>query len=354
LAIDFDKGDRGPLSADAVRAFTQIAQGEDPTVEMPEAVAELEELGVVVRDRTGTNRPVSLDPEDVIRRRLETELRAVADCITRMRALPAAAELLSDAFDRARLRAGGGSEYIEDATVVNARLDDVVGSAEFEILAAQPGGPRTELQLNRSIQRDTEALERGVSKKTLYLATVRDNRVTAEYVRTVTGQAGARAEFRTMVDPFERAIVVDRRVAFISNRIVQGAPEHSAWQVTDPAFVGYVISEFEARWNRADPWYGEVRARGHVVDTVSSAGIRTTPRQRAIMREITDGRDQRAIATRLGISVRTVSDEVTALKDLFDAVSREQLAYKWAFSQDRLFGDGVSEDGLAHGAESAA
>jgi DNA-binding CsgD family transcriptional regulator len=332
----------------------QIAAGGDPSEECPEAVAQLEELGVVVRDRSGTNRPVSLDPGEVIRRRLEAELRTAADCIARMRALPTMAEQLSDAFDRARLRTGGGSEFIEDVTVVNARLDDVIGSAKFEILAAQPGGPRTELQLNRSIQRDTEALERGVTKKTLYLATVRDNTVTAEYARTMTSQAGARAEFRTLVDPFERAIVVDRRIAFISNRIVQGAPEDSAWQVTDSAFIGYIVAEFEGRWSRADPWHGELRARGHAVDTVSSAGIRTTPRQRAIMREMTDGRDQRAIAARLGISVRTVSDEVTALKDLFDAVSREQLTYKWAFSPDRLFGDVPGEDGLTRETGTAA
>jgi DNA-binding CsgD family transcriptional regulator len=321
---------------------------------MPEAVAELECLGVVVRERGGTNRPVSLDPGEVIRRRLEAELRTAADCITRMRSLPAASEQLADAFDRARLRTGGGSEFIQDVTVVNARLDDVVGSAQFEILAAQPGGPRDRMQLNRSMERDTQALERGVAKRTLYLATVRDNSVTAEYVRTMSTRPGRRAEFRTMNAPFERAIVVDRRIAFISNRIVQGAPENSAWQITDPAFVGYVISEFEARWNRAYPWYGEVRARGHEVDTVSSAGIRTTPRQRAIMREMVDGRDQRAIAARLGVSVRTVSDEVNALKDLFDAVSREQLTYKWAFSPDRLFGDSAPGDGLSRSTGTAS
>jgi hypothetical protein len=38
------------------------------------------------------------------------------------------------------------------------------------------------------------------------------------------------------------------------------------------------------------------------------------------------------------VSPRTVSDEIKELKDLFAAESREQLAFKWAFSQDRLVG----------------
>jgi DNA-binding CsgD family transcriptional regulator len=338
-----------------LQAFAQITAGGDPSEQMPEAVAELEELGVVVRDRSETNRPVSLDPGEVIRRRLETDLREAAECLARMRALPAAAEQLSDVFDRARLRAGG-SEYIEDSAVVNARLDDIVGGAQFEILAAQPGGPRTQMQLNRSVQRDTEALDRGVVKKTLYLATVRDNSVTAEYARAMSTRAGRRAEFRTMQTPFERAIIVDRKVAFVSNRIVQGAPEHSAWQVTDPAFIGYIMSEFDARWDRAEPWQGEMSSRGQAVDTVSGVdGVRTTPRQRQIMREMVAGRDQRATAVRLGISVRTVSDEVNALKDLFDAQSREQLAFLWGSSVDRLVvDDGALEDGLAAATDTAA
>ncbi len=335
-------------------AFSLIVAGGDPSGDMPEAVAELERLGVVVREAPETNRPVSLDPGVVLRRTLEAELKAAAESIARIRAIPAAAEQLSDAFDRARLRPGGGaSEYIQDVSVVNARLDDVVGAAEFEILAAQPGGPRTELQLNRSILRDVEALDRGVTKRTLYLDTVRDNTVTAEHARAMSTRAGRRAEYRTRVAPFERAIIVDRRIAFVSDHIVEGAPEHAAWLVTDPAFIGYITAEFEARWDRADPWHGELRARGRQAEGVSG-GIRTTPRQREIMRDLAAGRAQKATAQRLGISLRTLTGEIADLRSLFDAVSVGELTYKWALSPDRMVDDNALEDGLPAAGDTAA
>lgn len=356
MAIDAGIGDRELLSSDAKDAFALIVAGEDPSEEMPEAVAELVALGVVVRDLRDGNRPVALDPSEVIGRRLEIELRNAEACLTRMRALPKAADALSDAFERSRLHAGGRSEFLPSPTVVNARLEDVVNSARFEILAAQPSGPRTQHHLEGARGRDTGALDRGVAMRTLYLGTVRDNSVTARYAAAMTNRTvGRSAEFRTLEEPFERAIIVDRRVAFISNTLVAGGDTNAAWQITDGAFVAYIVAEFEARWRRADTWHGEVRSRGQAVDTVSSAsgGVRTTRRQREILRDVVAGRAQGVTAQRLGISLRTLGVEIADLKSLFDAASLPELTYKWALSPDRLVDDGAPlEDDAA--TESAA
>jgi hypothetical protein len=127
--------------------------------------------------------------------------------------LPTVTDELAQHFEGAQWRAGGGSEYLDDPAVVNARLDDVVGAAEWEILSAQPGGPRDEVQLNRSVARDSQALGRGVVKRTLYRATVRDNAVTARYAREMGNRpVGRSAEFRTLVGSFERCIIVDRKI----------------------------------------------------------------------------------------------------------------------------------------------
>lgn len=278
---------------------------------------------------------------------MEDMLRESADRIARMQALPAMADEMAAAYERTQGRAGtgSGSEYLDDAAVVNARLDDLVSGAEVEILAAQPSGPRTREQLDRSVARDMAALDRGVTLRTLYQATVRDTPVTAEHARTMsTRPVGRCAQYATLVGPFERCIVVDRKVAFVSNHVVEGAPPHSAWQITDRAMVAYIVAEYEDKWRRADPWHGELRGREQPVDTITSArGVRTTRRQREIMRELADGRDQRAAASRLGVSVRTVSEEITALKNLFDAKSQAQLAYRWAFSVDRTIDDGAPD-----------
>lgn len=328
------------LSADAVTVFGLISAGEPVPAELQSAVGELTRWGFVVLNADG-NQPVPLDPRQIAQRRLEEWLAENAERIARIQALPAMVDQMALAYERAQWRAGHGSEYIDDPAVVNARLDDVIACAEWEILAAQPGGPRTEAQLNRSLARDTAAMERGVSKRTLYRAVARDNPVTAQYVRAMTSRpVGKRPEYRTLAGPFERCIVVDRRVAFISNHLVEGAPEHAAWQITDRAMVAYIAAQFEAEWRRADPWGGETRGRVTAVDTVTGGdGVRTTPRQREIMRDLVAGRDQRAIAGRLGVSVRTVAKEIDALKVLFDVQSREQLAFKWAFCADRLVDD---------------
>lgn len=340
MAMDCIDGDRLFLTDDHHRVYELIVAGVPLSEGDTQFVADFVDHGYVVIDSEHGNRPVALDPEDVARRRIEHELKEAARRVARMSSIPAITQQLNEPFQRAKLRAGGGAEYIQDAAVVNARLDDVVGGAEWEILAAQPGGPRTEAQLNRSLTRDSAALDRGVVKKTLYRSTVRDAKVTGEYARTMSTRAGKRAEFRTLVSAFERVIVIDRRVAFISNRIVAGAPEHSAWQVTDPAFIGYIVAEFEAKWDRADPWHGETRARGGVVDTVSGPGVvRTTPRQREILRDIVAGRAQQTTSQRLGISLRTLTGEIAELKSLLDASSLPELTYKWALSPDRLVDD---------------
>jgi DNA-binding CsgD family transcriptional regulator len=343
-------GDREFLSAAAIRTFGLIARGERVPAECADYVAELVEWGVVTLDTGDENRPVALNPHEAAQRRMTDRLKEAAKRVAELSQLPEITGRLGELYEQGQARTTGGSEYLDDPAVVNARLDDVIAGAQTELLTAQPGGPRNEEQLNRSLERDTAALDRGVVKLTLYRATVRDNPVTAEYARAMSNRpSGKCAEFGTLVGPFERAIIVDRRVAFISNHLVEGAPPHAAWQVTDPAMVAYIAAEFDDRWRRADPWHGEMRARGqHGVDTVSSVdGIRTTRRQREIMRDMVAGRDQRAIAGRLGVSVRTVSDEINALRDLFDASSREQLVYKWAFSADRIVDD--STDALGGG-----
>lgn len=338
------------LSADAIRVFGLLTTGQTPADTDAVFVDELAEAGFVKRDPDHENRPLVLNPETVARRVLEAELLEVEVRAARLRTLHTDADELAEHYQRSQWLSSGSAEYIADQPAVLARLEDVVGSAQWEILAAHPGGPRRPDQLAEAVRRDTAALDRGVAMRTIYLSTVRDNPVTAEYARTMSHrQVGKAAEYRTLPGAFERCIVVDRKVAFISNHLVPNAPEQAAWQITDRAMVSYVAAEFDSKWDRADPWFGETPGRKprQWVDTVTGPdGVRTTPRQREIMRELIAGRDQAAIAVRLGISRRTVGVEVNELKDLLGASSVPGLTFKWALSPDRLVDDSGPEDGL--------
>ncbi|MFR9794285.1 hypothetical protein ACL07V_37625, partial [Streptomyces sp. MB22_4] len=188
-------------------------------------------------------------------------------------------------------------------------------------------------------------LDRGVLLRTLYRATVRRDGLTAEYARTLSTRDGRRAEYRTMVGPFERAIIVDRKTAFISNHLVDGAPEHAAWQITDRAVVAYIVAEWEAKWRMGDPWQGELESRGH--HQPDAGPVVTSRRQREIMRDAVLGRDQQATAKRLGISKRTLADEIKALKDIAGVSTLTGLGFWWGRSADRLVDDSAPETGSA-------
>jgi DNA-binding CsgD family transcriptional regulator len=356
-------GDGELLSADAVRAFGLIAGGEPIPEECVESLAELAEWGFVKIDPTGGT-PVALNPEDIAQRSLEALLAEAAERVARMRGLRAMSEQLSSEYDRAQLRAGGSSEYIDDAAVVNTRLDDLLNSARTEILAAQPGGPRTRPQLERSVDRDRAALERGVCLRTLYRDSVRQSTAMAGHIKTMSGHG---AEYRTLVAPYERAIVIDRRHAFVSDYAVAGSPPHAAWHVTDPAAIGFIVGAFMNAWQLAQPWSGEPRTVSDVqempsgsgdwcVDTVAGSGprVRTTPLERAILRDMVDGIQQRTTAARLGISQRTLTKHIETLKGKFGAVSPAQLGCKFALSPDYRFDDSAPVDGQDKSAVSAA
>jgi hypothetical protein len=347
------------LSANAVDVYKLIVRGVPVPEGDADSVAELIARGFIVCDAASGNRPVALDPRQVERRRMDEMARETAERAARMAHLPVVADELARHFEQAQGRTPAGSEYIGDVAVVNARLDDVIGGARREILTAQPAGPRSRVQLNRSLERDTAALDRGVAKRTLYRATVRDNTVTARYARAMSGRtAGACGEFRTLVDPFERCIVVDESHAFISAHGVADAPPHAAWYITDPAAVAYIAASFHTAWTRARPWRGDIQASTDAawsVDAVSApdAGIRTTALQRAILRDMVDGIEQRITAGRLGIGLRKLTDEISVVKARFGANSLTQLAFKFALSADHLIEDGptgVVQDAVAESA----
>ena len=329
------------LTADALRAYGRIARQEDLAGVKDAVLAELEEWGLIGFDPARPDIPVALEPEKALQRKAARELEETRARLAAMSRLPSLADELGTHFAGAQWRAGGGAEYLDDPATVNARLEDVVAGAETEILAAQPGGPRTAELLAVAIDRDTAALGRGVRLRTLYRDTVRDNAVTAEGARVMTGLG---AEYRTLVGHFERCIVVDRRHAFISNYVVEGAPAHSAWHVTDRAMAAWIGRVFDGEWRRADVWCGELRPRrGETgVDTVSgpsAEGVRTTRRQREILRDLAAGHSQPAIARRIGVSKRKLEEEIAALKGLWGAGTLPELVYQWALSPDRLVDD---------------
>ena len=351
MATNTGCGDSEYLTADDIREYGFIAAGNYTGTTDNPRVRKLVDWGFVAFEPGRPDRPVALDPKTAARRRFTRELEKAAEQVELLRQLPGLVDSMGDLYRAGHMHAGGSSQYLGDPALVNARLQDAVGGARREILAAQPGGPRSRDLLDIAVERDAAALDRGVELRTMYRDTVRDHPVTAEYAQIMsTREPGGRAQYRTLPGTFERMIIVDREQAFLSDHIVSGAPPHAAWHVTDAPVVVVLARMFDFEWLRARPWSGALRSRrGDARDTVGSAhmpGVRTTRRQREIMRNLCGGRSQASTARRIGVSERKLAEEIAALKGLWGVSTMNELIYQWAQSVDNKVDD-TAADGLA-------
>lgn len=355
MAITRAHGDSRELSANALRLYGACAiRNADLvatlTAAHPEARDELVDWQLITPD-SSTVVPAVRDPQHAVVRRMQDVLATAEQQVALLKTLPELASELARHYESVQLRAvnAGSSVYMDDPGVVNARIQDVVGSARREILAAQPGGPRSQDLLHIAVARDSAALDRGVDLRTIYRDTVRDHPVTARYARTMAARTGGRpAQYRTLEGSFERMIIVDREQAFVSNHIVAAAPEHAAWLITDPAAVSVLARTFDSKWERARPWSGDLRARrGDAQDlpgAVGVDGVRTDRRQRAILRVLCSGASQEQAARRFGVSKRKLAEEVAALKALWGVGSLPELIFQYAQSPDCRVNDGAPAD----------
>lgn len=357
MAIASVNGDGRELSANALRLYGACAirnaeQVAVLTTQHPEAHAELVDWGLITPDQPADTVPAVRDPKNALQRRFDDVLSAAEKQVALLKTLPALEQQLSHAYDSVQLRIPGtASVYLDDPDVVNARLQDVVSGARREILAAQPGGPRDQALLDIAMPRDVAALDRGVTMRTIYRDTVRDHGPTAAYAAQMTNRGpGRSARYRTMPGTFERMIIVDGETAVVPDYIVAESPPHAAWIITDPASVVMLARGFEATWMRAQPWMGQLRARrGDARDTIGSSasamdGVRTTRRQREIMRNLCAGAQQTTVAKRIGVSKRTLEDEVAALKVLWGVGTMNELIFQYAQSPDCRVDDSAPAD----------
>ncbi|WP_435606639.1 hypothetical protein [Streptomyces ardesiacus] len=363
LAITSAHGDGRELSADAMRLYgacatRDIEQVEQITATNPGAQAELLAWGLITLEDQPGGVPGVRDPKHAVQRRVDDVLAAAEAQVALLRSLPDLTTQLTHHYEAVQLRvAGCASVYLDDQAAVNARLQDVVGGAKREILAAQPGGPRDQALLDKAMPRDSAALDRGVVLRTVYRDTVRDHGPTASYVSAMTNRGtGRSAQYRTLPGKFERMIIVDGETAVVPDYIVAESPPHAAWIITDPASVAVLSRAFDATWMRARPWMGQLRPRGgDARDTLGaygpgSEGVRTTRRQREIMRNLCGGFSQASTARRIGVSERTMEKEVAGLKSLWGVSTMNELIFQYAQSPDCRVDDSAPAVGPA-GAE---
>ncbi|MFG2918040.1 LuxR C-terminal-related transcriptional regulator [Kitasatospora sp. NPDC048298] len=240
--------------------------------------------------------------------RIGVELRTRALRLLRhAERLPATFGPLARAYDEARHPVGApppgpsaarpGTGAVLDAAEVRGRISELVSECREEVLAAQPGLRPLE-GLRMALAQDLSLLRRGCALRTVYQSVTLADPAVRSQVALRTGQG---AQVRVLAEPYERVLVFDRVVAVIP----AAEDRNRAVFLTDPTTVAYLVAQFERDWARAAP------ADGHL-DPPPVTTVR-------IGRLLARGLTQRAVATRLGVSERTVAAHIARLRDRYGA-----------------------------------
>lgn len=273
------------------------------------------ELGLL-RPRPGEPGVYAPVPPDVAAKELSRPVeQVVLDGQRRLLSIQDAFAWAEELYRDEQQQAVAPVRLLQGGEVIWAALLELNRTCREELLAAQPGGPRPPEKLAHSAVRDVGLLKRGAEKRTLYQHSVRSHGPTLAYMETVADAGG---EFRTLDELFDRCLVYDRATAVIPDR--RYGDEHGiALIVEHPGLVGFLVSVFEHAWQRAEPVTFDLPH--------SRPAQLTDERHLAVLRLMTEGLTDAAIATRLGISSRTVSHRIKRAAEQFGSRSRAQLGF---------------------------
>ncbi|MFB7782056.1 hypothetical protein ACFC1D_04965 [Streptomyces vinaceus] len=305
------------LPAEAAKLAQHLLQGGSVADGTP-GLADLVALGAAVReDFSGL---YVLSDVAHARRRIHSEERAaVARHLMRMQQI----DRIFESLEYYGSQGASGVEYLETGDAANAVLMKAVEAARSEVWTAQPL-TRQEKYLDVTIERDVNLVRRGVAMRTIYQDSARGRRWEREYVKKVS-RIGA--EVRTLAGDFMRIILVDSRMAMVSDYRETPQDRDKGFHVTHPGMLAFIRSVYEQQWDRATPWAGTFGRADEA--TVTNA------RQRAILRKLEDGKTLQQIAVALGVSVTTINGDVKELYRATGATNHFSLGIWWANSSER-------------------
>jgi hypothetical protein len=133
-------------------------------------------------------------------------------------------------------------------------------------------------------------LDRGVSMRSIYQHTARYDGPTVAYVERMTAVG---AQIRTLGDALMRMIVFDREIGIMEVR----GDRTSAVVIREPNIVDFMGTAFDRAWITAEP-FPLATARDDVRQVSNELS-------RLITTLLAEGRDDKSIARRLGMSERT-------------------------------------------------
>ncbi|MEV7022975.1 LuxR C-terminal-related transcriptional regulator [Kitasatospora sp. NPDC093558] len=277
------------------------------------SVKQLTDLGLLVL-RAADGNYSAVNPRSV-GERIGAELREEgARLITQASLVPKMLDDLTQAYDAApRLDHEGspGVRYVHGMHQIRHRVAQVQNDHPGEALAMQPGGARPAEYLADALDSNRRHLANGGSMRTIYEASARLDLPTVEFAAE---SARLGALIRVLPVPFTRLLIFGRAVAVIP----AAADNTAAAFIEDPAVVDFLVRDFELHWQQAEGVNWAALAAGSAGSTVHEQ----------VGRLLANGLTQRAIASRMGLSERTVAGHIARLRELYDAETLFQLGWQ--------------------------
>ncbi|MEU7114571.1 helix-turn-helix transcriptional regulator [Streptomyces sp. NPDC046182] len=225
-------------------------------------------------------------------RKLEAARASVASLITRYGRQQHAPEVVQQHFG---------------LDAVRLRLEQLAATARTECLSFFPGGAQRPDVMESSKPLDQMALERGVSLRTLYQDSFRNDASTRDYVSWLSTLGG---ETRTVPSLPMLLVIVDQEVALVPLDPDDG--RRGALEIRSRGAVEALHVLFTRFWDAGIPWYEQ--------DGPDCNGL--SRRERELMYLLASGNTDEAIGKKLGLSLRTVRRTVSGLMVRLEARSR--------------------------------
>jgi DNA-binding CsgD family transcriptional regulator len=200
-------------------------------------------------------------------------------------------------------------ERLEGIGAVRERLVALAREVKEEVAALQPGGPQSANSIASAEPVDEELLGRGVRMFTVYLVSMRSHPPTTAYARFLNRLGG---QVRLVPSLPVRMILFDRSTAVLP--IDARRSNVGVIIVRNSGTLAALCALFDQIWADAIP-FGQTSPRND---------HNLTPQEYEVLRFLAQGLTDGAIASRLGVSVRTSSRIAAHLMTLLDARSRFQ------------------------------
>ncbi|WP_430783464.1 LuxR C-terminal-related transcriptional regulator [Actinoplanes sp. G11-F43] len=202
------------------------------------------------------------------------------------------------------------AEQLPDLPAVRRRLEELALVTRDEVLSFSPraGNPAAAKAASRPL--DFAALERGVRMRTIYSASAMHAEGAREYAEALVEAGGA---VRIVPVLPVRLIAIDAEVAVVPRQA--GTGTDGGLLIRHPGTVTALVALFDSYWERAEE--------------LSQAGIDDcTEAERAVLRLLSTGAKDEAVARQVNQSVRTVRRTIADLMTRLHANSRFELAIR--------------------------